>query len=796
MSPSDSLAPQSKNNHFALDIQLLKDSLDIIDVIEKQGTALEHVKGDEYIGLCPFHDDHTPSLTVNANKQIWLCRTCPGKNGKPHLGGDVFDFLTTMGNTLPQAIAIVKGETSESATPVKRQHTDITKTLQWTHIQAPAAPTLQDYQHYKYGQPDKIYRYNNKNGYCAGYVCRFELPDGKETLPFIYAKNGNSGATEWRYLGFQNPYRPLYAADLIDANPDATVVMVEGEKCADFINEILPSSEFVATTWIGGAGQVGKTDMSQLDTRRVIFWPDNDEPGDKCMRYAASVIKSTKKRFIKIDAGLPKHWDAADSDFSENQLRDFISPPVTEIMVDTRQADHMVILEALLREIHIVNFRNLTGITDESIKIGKKHYLICTVEYILDIAQQNDWGLCKNQNFIYLYNGNYWKILDASELKDFLGEAAQKMGVDKFDAKHYVFRADLLKQFEALSNLPSPGKLKDLVLINFKNGTFEIGPEKQYLRETKREDFLTYQLGFDYNPVATAPRFEKFINTVLPDKPQQMVLAEYLGYLFLKTSTLRLEKTLLLYGSGANGKSVCFEIISAMLGEENISNYSLSSLTDNTGYYRAKLAGKLLNYGTEINGKLEADVFKQLASGEPVEARLPYGEPFTLTEYAKLMFNCNELPTSTEQTYAFFRRFIIIQFGVTIAEADQDKDLAKKIIASELPGVFNWVMEGLERLLKQRHFTQSEIIDKQVADFRTESDSVQLFMKDENYLPDQVNTIPLKDLYQNYQSYCISSGERYPCSLKTASKRLESAGYRKHRDNRGVVFYVRKQTSF
>jgi len=35
---------------------------------------------------------------------------------------------------------------------------------------------------------------------------------------------------------------------------------------------------------------------------------------------------------------------------------------------------------------------------------------------------------------------------------------------------------------------------------------------------------------------------------------------------------------------------------------------------------------------------------KNELSGEPVEARLPYGQPFILKQYAKLIFNCNELP--------------------------------------------------------------------------------------------------------------------------------------------------------
>ncbi len=65
----------------------------------------------------------------------------------------------------------------------------------------------------------------------------------------------------------------------------------------------------------------------------------------------------------------------------------------------------------------------------------------------------------------------------------------------------------------------------------------------------------------------------------MPEQELQNILAEYLGYVFIRTSTLKLEKTLLLYGSGANGKSVFYEIVRSLLGEQNTSEYSLQSLT-------------------------------------------------------------------------------------------------------------------------------------------------------------------------------------------------------------------------
>src|SRR5690606_24227191 len=116
------------------------------------------------------------------------------------------------------------------------------------------------------------------------------------------------------------------------------------------------------------------------------------------------------------------------------------------------------------------------------------------------------------------------------------------------------------------------------------------------------------------------------------DPERQRVLAEYLGFVFIKhgSNALKEEKALILYGTGANGKSVFFEVVNALLGTDNVSSCSLQSLTNDNGYFRAKLANKLVNYASEINGNLEASIFKQLVSGEPVEARLPYGQPFIL----------------------------------------------------------------------------------------------------------------------------------------------------------------------
>ena len=453
---------------------------------------------------------------------------------------------------------------------------------------------------------------------------------------------------------------------------------------------------------------------------------------------------------------------------------------------------HAEILDLLLDEIQQIDFREEVGLKDENLKLAKKHYLVCCIEYILEIARDNNWGICRNHDFIYLYNGAYWSVFDNAEFESFLGKAAERMGIDKYDARHYSFRQQLYKQFLSTANLPKPEQADDVVLVNLMNGTFEISKSKQQLRPPDRNDFLTYQLPFAYNKNAKCPLFDKYLNTVQPDLDRQKILAEYLGYLFIKTSTLKLEKTLLLYGSGANGKSVFFEVVNALLGgNENVSSYSLQSLTNDNGYFRAMLANKLVNYASEINGKLETSIFKQLVSGEPVEARLPYGEPFTLTNYAKLIFNCNELPKDVEQTQAYFRRFLIVPFDVTIPEALQDKELSKKIIDNELSGVFNWILEGLRRLLVQKTFTHSEAVKNQLELYKKQSDSVQMFLDEEGYEKSIDVYEDFKIVFSSYRTYCLESGYR-SVSKRTFSDRLKNIGIETVRKNQGIVIYLKK----
>lgn len=128
--------------------------------------------------------------------------------------------------------------------------------------------------HLKRGFPERTWAYRGSGGELLGVVMRFKTSDGgKEVLPMVWARNSDTGVEEWRWMAFPEP-RPLYGLDRLAARPDAPVMLVEGEKCADAGHSELP--ELVVVSWPGGGKADGKVDWSPLAGRKVITWADAD----------------------------------------------------------------------------------------------------------------------------------------------------------------------------------------------------------------------------------------------------------------------------------------------------------------------------------------------------------------------------------------------------------------------------------------------------------------------------------------------------------------------------------------
>ena len=226
--------------------------------------------GAEYEACCPFHTESTPSFKVSPSKQFYNCFGCGAH-------GDAIKFVQEyQGLSFMDACkALGDGEVVDGAAPVRREIARDKKESPWTPIlPAPSDAPEPPKAHVVRGQPERVWCYPNQAGAALGYVYRFKTSTGgKETLPLVWCRHAQTGEQKWHWMAFPEP-RPLYGLDRLAAKPDATVLLVEGEKCADAGHAELP--DLAVVSWPGGGKAVKKVDWTALAGRKVILWADAD----------------------------------------------------------------------------------------------------------------------------------------------------------------------------------------------------------------------------------------------------------------------------------------------------------------------------------------------------------------------------------------------------------------------------------------------------------------------------------------------------------------------------------------
>ena len=326
------------------DIKQLKEDSSIVDVVSNY-VHLEK-QGIHHKGLCPFHEDTKPTLTVTESKNKYKCFACGS-------GGDQFDFLIAMGRTMPEAIDEIKlGMGVLDINPIKINVPKKTETI-WK-VKYPF-PELNGFKHYKFGTPTKIWTYNDVEGNALQHVFRFDLPDGsKQVLPLVWAQNETT--CDWRWMALEKP-RPIYNLDLLNKFPYASILVVEGEKTAQHGQEHIDPSKVIVTTWIGGANGIKNVDWSPLKDRRIIYCPDHDtkqrygdshksagklkpwyeQPGNHAMLEINKLISTdlniTDSRWVNVPNTFDDKWDIADKDWNEGELLQFIYGNITDVPV-------------------------------------------------------------------------------------------------------------------------------------------------------------------------------------------------------------------------------------------------------------------------------------------------------------------------------------------------------------------------------------------------------------------------------------------------------------------------------
>lgn len=154
--------------------------------------------------------------------------------------------------------------------------------------------------HPKRGRPSHTWRYRDEAGRLLFEVMRFEAAPPahprKDFYPLCFAE-GPDGRRDWRFMASPAP-RPLFNLHAFADRPESPVIVAEGEKAADAAGELLP--DCLATTWPGGAAAVKHADFAPLKGRRVLLWPDADEPGMKAMHTAGELARQAGAAAVEV----------------------------------------------------------------------------------------------------------------------------------------------------------------------------------------------------------------------------------------------------------------------------------------------------------------------------------------------------------------------------------------------------------------------------------------------------------------------------------------------------------------
>ena len=214
------------------------------------------------------------------------------------------------------------------------------------------------------------------------------------------------------------------------------------------------------------------------------------------------------------------------------------------------------------------------------------------VNELMILLKNHSMYLTYKDNNLYIFNTEFWVRVEDQQMLYFLRDAAIAMGGAKYEVGDVKFAEDMYKQLKHQGLYMRDTKKNDELLLNLQNGTLHITHDIIDVGTFNHEDFLKYQLPFKYNPLSENQLWLNFLQEILPQEESRKTLQQALGSLLLRG--LKIEKIILLYGSGANGKSVIFEVLQGLLGEDSFSNYSLNSLTT-SAYYIAQLKDKIIN---------------------------------------------------------------------------------------------------------------------------------------------------------------------------------------------------------
>lgn len=318
-------------------------------------------------------------------------------------------------------------------------------------------------------------------------------------------------------------------------------------------------------------------------------------------------------------------------------------------------------------------------------------------------------------------------------------------------------RSETLKYLEIIT--PNNEEPFSSNYLAFRNGILNLTTKE--LLPFSPEYAITNKIPWDYNPNAYDQTVDLTLNKIAcHDESIRSLLEECIGYCFYRRNEL--SKSFILTGSGSNGKSTFLDMVRNVLGRNNYVSLDIDELSEK--FSTTTMFGKLANIGDDISDEFlqgkAISQFKKIVSGNDIKAENKGQDVFFFKPSVKLLFSANEIPRVRNKGFkAIKRRLVIIPFNAEFSKDDPDyKWNIISLLTEQTPTEYliQLGLQGLERVLMNNGFTDSEAVRKQIDEFEKDNNPIIQFV--DEFGEDAILNESTSEVFTMYDSFCYKNG--------------------------------------
>lgn len=228
-------------------------------------------------------------------------------------------------------------------------------------------------------------------------------------------------------------------------------------------------------------------------------------------------------------------------------------------------------------------------------------------------------------------------------------------------------------------------------------------PYTPKILEHTPELFFNRSLNVAYDPDATCPNIDAFIQETFETKEEIRTFFEWVGYCF--TPGQLLKKELFIEGPTNTGKSVIMNLLLSFFGAEVVAQRSLKQMTFEK-FNASFLKGKLVNLGRDIPKDTFLRIDKTGAGDQYMDMEVKFGGVENIRNDVKRIYTCNERPDIRDDTQATWIRYMVLETPKSVPFEKQDPELLSTLTTpAELSGLLNKALSHIRETLKKNRFS-------------------------------------------------------------------------------------------